>query len=403
MLVIRAQRMIDGSGSEPVRDAAVVVEGDRIVFAGPAQNLPEAAARAQAVNLGDATLLPGLIDAHVHLTMEPAPDPLGAAVGQPDGLSAVLAARHAWETLRAGFTTVRDAGGKNYMEFGVRDAIRSGRLSGSRILAAGKFLTMTGGRPNAGPYGREVDGADDARRGAREQLARGADLIKIMATGNVTSPNVHPGAQQLTEDEMRAAVEEAHKAGRKATAHAQGTEGIKAAVRAGMDSIDHAFYLDDEALDMMAERRVFMVPTLSAVYWILEAGPDAGIPQFILDKARAAAEAHIESFRRAVAHGVPIALGTDAGMPFNHHGRNAFEFRLMVEYGMTPMQAIVAGTSAAAECCGLEDLGLLRPGFIADIVAFAGDPSTDIRSLESRPVMVMQAGRIVTDAPVFPA
>ena len=395
--VFSGARIIDGTGSNGVLTrGALVIEGARIAWVGPQDSLPEKYAALAAEDLDGKTLLPGFIDVHVHLTMDASTgDPIGNAESQPDSVTSLLTAANALRALEAGFTTVRDVGGKNHIEFGIRDAITAGQLVGPDILASGRFLTISEGRPNAPSYSSICDSPDAARRATRQELSAGADVIKIMATGNVTSPGVTPGAQQFTEEEMRAAIEAAHWVGKKTSAHAQGTSGIIAAVRAGIDSIDHGCLLNDEAIDLMLANGTFLVPTFAAVVNIIEHCEDAGIPTYAVEKARELMDSHLDSFSRALKAGVRIALGTDAGCPFDYHGRNAQEFVHLTTYGMTPQQAIVAGTAAAAECCGLDDRGSLEIGKRADIVVVDGDPLEDISVLQSKPVAVIKAGQEV--------
>jgi imidazolonepropionase-like amidohydrolase len=259
---------------------------------------------------------------------------------------------------------------------------------------------MTGGHGHW--VGREADGPDDVRKAVREQLRAGADCIKLIATGGVMTPGVDPRSPQFTEEEMRAGVEEAHKAFRVVGAHAQATEGIKNAVRAGVDSIEHGIYLDDEAVALMRERGTVLVPTLIAPVQISRHGIAAGVPAFMVEKSDRVQSVHRESFTRALHAGVRIAMGTDAGTPFNRHGANAEELALMVAAGMTPAQALVAATRTAAELLGLaEQTGTLAPGKQADLLVVEGDPLSEIGVLSSGVVGVMRAGSWVRRSPAL--
>jgi imidazolonepropionase-like amidohydrolase len=264
------------------------------------------------------------------------------------------------------------------------------------MLCAGHLICMTGG--HGWPIGCEADGVDGLRRAAREQLKAGADLVKMIATGGVLTPGSQPGAAQLTLEELRAGVEEAHRAGRKAAAHAQGSEGIRNAVLAGIDSVEHGFFLTTEVIGMMVERGVYLVPTLTAARAIVEHGKKSGIPPSAVDKAMAAWQEHEKSFAKAVEAGVKVAMGTDAGTPFNEHGRNAQELVLLVEHGMSEAEAILSATSRAAELLGIADsVGSISVGKVADLLVVKGDPLEDIAVLTDPESIgcVYQAGKLV--------
>lgn len=365
----------------------VVFNGDGIVHVG--QALPAEYQLLETIDGSNHTLIPGLIDTHIHMTMGADPDPW-VRMNETDALIALRAAKNARTTLQAGFTTIRDLGAKNYIDLALRDAIRQGVTLGPSMLVAGKCICMTGG--HGWMMGREVDSPDEARKAAREQLKAGVDVIKIMATGGVMTPGVEPGAQQLNRDEMAAAISEAVKAGKKTATHAQGRTGIMEAVLAGIHSIEHGFYLDEALCAEMVARGVYLVPTLVAPYWIVEKGVSAGIPVWAVEKAKGSQEAHLKSFELAVKCGVKIAMGTDAGTPFNQHGRNAFELELMTRAGFTPRQAIDATTTAAADLLGLTDRGEITTGKRADLVLVKGDPLQDIRLLQTGIAKVWKQG-----------
>ena len=375
-LVLVGASLIDGSGAEPVRGRAVVVEGDRIT-----QVVDDARApRGRRIDLSGCTLLPGLINCHVHLCFGAEADPVRVMKDEPHALTALKVLRRAQETVEAGVTTVRDLGGRDYAEFAVRRAVTDGLFPGPRILAAGRPVCMTGGHGNS--IGREADGPDDARKAVREQLKAGADVIKLIATGGVMTPGVEPGSPQLTFEEMRAAIEEATKAGRRTAAHAQGSTGIADAIEAGITTIEHGIFLTDEIIAAMKRKGVFLVATLAAPAAISAGGLAAGIPDYMVRKSDAVVTAHVASFRRAHEAGARIAAGADSGTPLNPHGSLLPELELMVKYGMTPLEAIRSATAVAAEAIGLGgETGRLAEGHAADLLAVSGDPAERIGAL----------------------
>lgn len=375
-LFFRGGRIIDGLG-RVLDGGGVLVEADRIAQVLTDETPPPGDHRL--VDLRGSTLLPGFIDCHVHFRSEGGSDPVSQVMQDPDAMVALRMARNAWRTLRAGLTTVRDCGGKNHVEFTTRAAMASGLFLGPRLLLAGKAICMTGG--HAWRYGREADGPDDLRKAVREQLKVGADFIKFIATGGITTPEVEIGSPQLSEDELRAGIEEAHKAGRKTSAHAHGIQGIQNALRAGIDSIEHGYFIDDEAASLMVERGVTLVPTSAAVQTVARLGVEAGIPAPVVRKARYALDHHIQNFKRAHRAGVRMAMGTDTGVPCMRHGENLQELAALVGLGMTPMEAIVTSTSAAAAFLGRPDVGAIEPGRKADLVVVNGDPLVDIAVL----------------------
>jgi imidazolonepropionase-like amidohydrolase len=393
-LTLTNVRLIDGTGSQPRDNVVVTVRGGRIegVRAGGEQAADDGA---ETLDLGGRTLLPGLINAHCHITMDAGPDPF-AYTNRTNFPTLVLhSLRRCEQMLKSGITTARDLGGYEFLEMALRDAFAAGDWPGPRLLCAGKVLTMTGG--HGWPIGMEVDGPDEVRKGARENLKRGADCIKIMATGGVLTPGVEPGAQQLGEDEIRAGVEEAHKVGKLAATHAQGTEGIKAALRAGIDTVEHGIFLDDEAIQMMVERGVVFVPTLAAPYQIVEAGEEKGIPAYALEKSRRVMEAHFRSFEWALSAGVTIAAGNDGGTPFNPAHDLITELRLMTEHGLNTLGAIRAATWGSAKALGLsEETGTVQAGKWADLLVLeeGADPLADITAL-GRVWMVVKQGKVV--------
>jgi imidazolonepropionase-like amidohydrolase len=390
-LLISADALIDGTGGAPLRPGAVLVDGERIVAVATRIDPPAGVGR---MHFAAATILPGLIDCHVHL----ADAGLADATVQdrdPPALRGLRMAEHARRTLRAGFTTVRDVGGRDHLEFGLRRAAAEGLVQTPRLLLAGKVISATtaGAVSWKGMY-RQADGPSEITKAVREQVAAGADVIKLMATGAVLAPgHESPGAAQLTLDELRAAVATARALGRRVAAHAHGIDGIRLAVEAGVDTIEHGtdLHRDPAVARSMAARGVFLVPTLKALANIADPeGP--GVPEEIVAKARERREDRDLTFRRAREEGVPVAMGTDAATPFNRHGENAQELALMVELGMSPLEAIVAATSVAARAIGRGDIGILRRGAVADIAVWDGDPLADIAVLQTAPRAVFLGG-----------
>lgn len=404
-VVLRAARVIDGSGGAAIQDGVVVVTDDRIVAVGAASSV-RIPAGAKQINLGDATLLPGFIDLHVHLMGREIEDPgvQNEATRDWPGFSAALGTEHARRTLMGGFTSARQLGAGGFEDVGLRNAIDAGYVPGPRLQVAGHSLGITGGhcdennyRPglfDGTPETGIADGVDEVRRAVRYQVKSGADVIKTCATAGVLSGGTQGvGASQYSEEELVTMVTEARTLDRRVAAHAHGTEGIKRAVRAGVTSIEHGSFLDEEGARLMAQRGTYYVPTLMAGEAVERAAAAGALPPFVAEKARAAAAAMRNAVRLARASNVQVALGTDAGV--GRHGQNAHEFTLLVEWGgYTPMQAIVAGTSTAAKVMGWEDrVGMLRAGLLADIVAVPGDPLRDVTALE-RVNFVMKGGVI---------
>ena len=392
-LLIRAGQVFTAADRDPLlKDAWVRVQDDRIVEVTAAE--PRAGSGATRIDAADATLLPGLIDCHVHFAMSGGPDWL-TEMRDPYATSCWRAAVHARNTLQAGFTTVRTLGGRDGADPALRDAQAAGLVEGPRIVATNMVICMTGG--HGAWIGREADGPDDVRKAVREQLKAGADCIKLIATGGVMTPGVEPGAQQLTEDELRAGVEEAHKAGRKTAAHAHGSDGIKAAVRAGIDSIEHGSFMTDETIGLMQERGTAFSVTLCSSEGFFNA-PPGSVADWAMSKAMRVRAAMDDSFRRAYQAGVKLVLGTDAGTPYNRHGENARELALMVRLGADPLEALRAGTRNGAELLGKRDeIGSIEAGKLADLVLCRGDVVADISRLcnpgDIR--LVVQGGRIV--------
>lgn len=369
--------LIDGNGQAPVENAYFVVEDKKILTLGRGQAPEHDGA---VVDLSGKTVMPGLINAHVHITMEPVGDPTALMIKDSVAKTTLRGVANLKKHLMAGTTFFRDLGAPAGIDFDLRDAVKEGLIEGPEFLTAGKCVTMTGG--HGWFIGREADGPEETRKAAREQLKAGADVVKIMATGGVLTKGVEPGSPQLTLEEMKTAVEEAHKAGKKTATHAQGTEGIKNAILAGIDSVEHGIFLDDETIQLMLERGVYLVPTLVAPYFIVENGVKAGIPQYAVDKSNYVMKYHMESFTNAYNAGVKIALGTDSGTPFNPHGSAPSEIKLMVQCGMTPMDALVSATKSSADLLGIsKDYGTLEEGKAADFLVLDENPLDNLDTL----------------------
>ena len=413
--VLKAAALFDGKSDALVTPGLVVVTGGRIVGVGPGATI---SAGAEVIDLGDATLLPGFIDAHTHLTF-PYFDDYNKA--ELESLQKSVAERaldasvNARVTLMAGFTTVRDVGSTDFLDVGLRNAIAHGDVPGPRMLVTVHALGATGGHCDfqdgfrqglfgreAGPLDGVINGPDQARYAVRLDHKYGADMIKVCASGGVLSPTDDVDTPQLTQEELNAIVDEAHALHRKTAAHAHGAEAAKRAIRAGIDSIEHGSFLDDEALDMMKQRGTYLVPTLMAAQGLQEKfDRNIYMPPAIAAKAHLAINAMHSTFQRALAKGVKIGLGTDATV--YPHGRNAEEFHQMVDLGMKPAAALKAGTSADADLLGISDkVGTLEPNKLADVVAVPGNPLQNIRQTE-HVFFVMKEGVIYKNEKAMPA
>jgi len=387
MVVLRRADLIVGNGGF-LRKTDVCVEHGRIVKIG--KNL----SGSDTLDLSGMTLLPGLMDAHVHLVMSGEVDP-NAIRDQPVSYLALVAWQNANRTFEAGFTTVRDLGSPAFVNLTVKRAIENGIVHGPRVFASGQMIAMTGGH-GSDLGARIADGPSECAKAAREQIQAGADVIKLMATGGVLTRDSDPQAFQLNEDEMAAAVREAHKAGKSAAAHAHGTKGIKNAIRADVDSIEHGTYADEEALDMMLSRGTTLVICIHATEApTLPEAQQAGIPAYITEKNRLVLNHQLNTLRCAWGKGVNVVMGTDAGTPLNPHGDNAKELSIFVANGMSEMEAIEATTLQVARLLGIEEtLGSVEIGKIADLIAVERSPLEDIASLEDV-AFVMKDGKIM--------
>jgi len=405
--VLRAARMFNSATGQIASPGLVVVSNGVIQSVGGS-----APSGTTVIDLGDATLLPGFIDAHTHLSDEFNPDYNGDALlslQRPISEKAIRATANARKTVMAGFTTVRDVGSSNFIDVGLRNSINAGYVPGPRMLVAVHALGSTGGHCDDGDgfrfglFGREtgpedgvINSPEQARFAVRFNIKYGADVIKTCASGGVLSPTDDVDVPQLTQAELDALVDEAHTLHRKTAAHSHGAESSKRAIRAGIDSIEHGTFLDDEAMRMMHDRGTFLVPTLTTRVGLAE----TKFPPLVQAKATAAVKQQDNMVRRALALGVKIALGTDAAV--YPHGDNALEFAFMAADGMTPAQSLIAGTASAAELLGLKDkIGALKPGMLADVVAVPGNPVENIKLTQSV-IFVMKDGVILRNDRAVP-
>jgi imidazolonepropionase-like amidohydrolase len=381
-MIVRAGILYDGTLEPPKRNVDLVVNEGRI------EALRAASGQC---DLEAPCVTPGLVNAHAHLEASGEPDMMGMISTTTRNQRMLRAVENARKSVKAGVTTIRDVGCSNAIAPDIRDAIEEGRIPGPRMRAAGAVLCMTGG--HGWPIGRAVDSPWDARKAVREQMWAGADCIKLIATGGVLTKGAVPGNAQLTPDELSSAIEEAHRHGLRVAAHAIGTQGIKNALRAGIDSIEHGTLLDDEAIQLFKARNVYLVPTLSAPTCILAHLEDGQQPEYVQKKARSLGDVMTQNLRKAYENGVRIAGGSDAGTPYNYHEDYGREVELMWSLlGMTPQQALHAATSVAAELVGLHK-GLLAVGEPADLLLLRADVGQDVRALRE-PQLVLKGGLI---------
>ena len=403
--IVRAGRLVDVDAAEVRPAQRITIDGERITSVTADEG--ELPAGAQVIDLSSRTVLPGLMDMHAHLVGgEESGQGYAALIMRSEAQEALASVRNAAATLRAGFTTVRDIGTfRAFVDVALREVIDAGDVLGPRMRCAGAYVTCPGGGGDVTGLAEDVDravprslrfgvtsGVEQMRSNVRQILRFGADFIKVIATGAVLTSGTNPGAPEFTEDELRAAVEEASNAGTHVAAHAHGAEGIKRAVRAGVRSIEHGSLMDDEAIELMAEHGTYLVADLFDGDWIREQGPRLGYSDEVLRKNEETTQAQRDGFEKCVKAGVRIAFGTDSGV--YPHGMNARQFAKHVEHGQTPIEAIRSATAVASELLDWPEVGRIAPGCYADMIAVDGDPTDDITCLE-RVALVMKSGEVV--------
>ncbi|ELZ54701.1 MULTISPECIES: metal-dependent hydrolase family protein [Halorubrum] len=393
MYVLRGGRVADVDGT---RKADVAVADGEIVAVGDPETVDaavdEADGEAATVEADGKVVAPGLIDAHVHVMMDGRPD-VSTAVSDSDYTASYRTAGNLEAAVEAGVTTVRDLGSRGTLALDAGEAVAAGDLTGPRVLACGRNVIMTGGHGNW--FGREADGPAEVRKAAREQLKAGADVLKCMATGGVLTEGAVTGAPELTPEELEAFTDAAAPTNTPTAAHAHGEEGIKNAVEAGISSVEHGTFMDREAAEMMAARGTYWVPTASALRGIVENGVEAGIPEDAVAKAEDAADRFDDAWDHALDADVLIAMGTDAGTPFNFFRDIPRELEYMVEYGLSPERALEAATANAADLLGLDDVGRVAEGCRADLVVLDGDPTEDVTAWREPDAVFARGERVV--------
>jgi len=396
IVAVKAARLIDWLGGAPISNAVVLIENDRISAVGAGLSVPPGA---QVIDLGGATVLPGFIDCHTHVTGQPGDNFYEDLFKRSPIDEAVTAHIYAKRTLEAGFTTIRDVGSEEFVDVALKKAINHGDIPGPRMLVAGLPLSATGGHGDLNGYSPYLsfktfsgvaDGIDAIRKLIRTDVRQGADVIKVLATAGVLSEEDSEGAPQYSQEELDTVVQEANMWERRVAAHAHGAEGIKRAIRAGVNSVEHASFIDDEGIRLAKEKGTFLVMDIYNDDYIMTEYARRGYPQAILEKEKRVGRTQRENFRKAWKAGAKMAFGTDAGV--YPHGDNARQFAKMVEWGMTPMEAITAATASAADLLGWSDrIGTLQKGRFADLVAVNGDPLADVTILQ-KVQFVMKGG-----------
>lgn len=384
-LYIHAQTLIDGISDAPKKDQLIIIEDDKIIQIEEYHEINEDVIHENVVT-------PGFFNCHVHILY-----PVGFKFDTQFSLmeKAFYAQKHCKEYLESGVTFIRVVGTEENYDLQIKEAIENHVIEGPHMYCAGKVICMTGG--HGWQEGIEADGKDACLKAVRTQLRSGVDLIKIMATGGVMTKGVEPGNAQFTVDEMKVMIEEAHKAGRKTASHAQGLQGIKNALYAGIDSIEHGCFLDDECLERMKEQNTFLVPTLCAPQCIIDKGVENGVAKYAVDKTLKVKDSHVESVKKAYEKGIPIALGTDAGTPFNYHNNTAYEMELLARLNIPNMDILKMATINSARCVGVEkDYGSIEVGKQADLVCLNENPLENISNVR-KINRVIQSGKIVVD------
>ena len=400
MKAIKCSKMFDSQNGKILENMVIFVEGDKIHSVAPAAeaNLEGC----EIIDLGDKFVTPGLIDAHVHLSMNGQGNPSATRPYETIGDWTLFALRTAQADLMAGFTSLRVCGDRAFVAESVRNAINKGDHWGPRLMTAGRSIATTGGHADDhySPYLNDElntsygvgDGADELIKCARYNIKHGADFIKFMATGGVMSRGTTVGAQQMTYEEMKAICDTAKMYNMTTSTHAHGTNGIKDAIRAGVTSVEHGMLMDEECIELMKQQGTTLVPTLIAAERIIVMGEKIGTPAWAIEKAKTVFARATWGFKRCIEENIPIAFGTDSGTPHNFHGKQAYEFELLTKHGMTPIQALTAATKTASELLRKQDtVGSIEAGKFADIAAFDGDPTEDITAM-TRCAFVMKGG-----------
>jgi len=384
MKIIKCKQLFTASDESVKENMAIVVEKQRIMKVIP---INECQDDGEIIDLSNKFVMPGLIDAHTHICLDGSPN-IDNIYNKLPGEITLSAFVQAHKDLMAGFTTIRDEGGPYFCDIALKKAINDGLVTGPRMFVAGLGLTATGGHGDShfAPYienasmGIVINGEDEARKAARTNFKYGADHLKICATGGVASFGDEPGAIELTFEEMKAALDIANAKGRTSSAHAHGAKGIKMAIQAGVTSIEHGMLIDDEAMEMMKEHGIYLIPTIIAAYRIIEEGKKGALPLWMVEKAEKCLNKHGENLKKMLKMGIKIGFGTDAGCPFDYHGEQAFEFELMMRFGFTPIQALLSATKINAELLRKQDvLGTIEVGKLADIIAFDSSPLENIQ------------------------
>ena len=381
VILVKAKGLWDATRVSMLEDAALLIEDGKIKAVGTYEAVSKNLTGDETLaDYSDKYIIPGMIDAHTHFVVDPEADFTGYIGRDSDTKIAHRGMVNLKKTLDGGVTFIRDLGGYHHIDIELKKLVDAGEIEGPGLLASGMMITMTGG--HGWKMGRECDGVSEVRKAAREQLKAGATVIKVMATGGNLTPGPQ-GAPQLTEEELRAAIDEAHKSGKRTTTHSHSAEGIKNALRAGIDCIEHGMFIDDEALDYMKAHGIYYVPTLVGPWICAVEGEEKGLPTEAVLKCQSAVARHMESFKKAIAKGVIIAMGTDAGTPFAEHGKAYIqELKLMMEGGFTAQQALTAGTKTSAEVIGIEaDYGTLEVGKRADFLVLNENPLENIDTL----------------------
>lgn len=388
--VIFGGTLIDGTGAKPIENTVILIKGEKIDEITDVNSFSEPKEALYIFDARNKFILPGFIDCHTHIQLSEKQSEL-QIIKESVSLKTLRAASNAKKTVEAGFTSIRDVGAENLIDVGLRDAINEGLIVGPRMFVSGYKIMPTGADfplypPEVQIYGREtMDSPDEVRKAVRTLLARGVDIIKLMVTGRTFRKTSSPNSYALTLEEAKVAVCEAHNQNKKVAAHAHGSKGVKIALQAGCDSLEHGTILDNDDIELMRKNDIFLVPTLSYGTHVEELGDKSGLPDFIIKKAIDGLHHRLKSFEKALKAEVRIAMGSDAGMPFINHGENAFELTTMVKAGMTPMQAILSMTSSGAELLGIaNEVGIISEGKIADIVIVGKNPLEDISILQKK-------------------